>query len=318
MDLRPLKSRLADRAEALVVGLLGEPTRKRRREWRWGRRGSLSYDFQRHLWRSFETEEGGDALDLIRFANPGWDLRQALDWARAWVGDGVGDRVGDRPTAAARPAPRRHPRREAARTADLALGVWREARPAAGTIVETYLERRGLRLPEHSDEVLRFHPACPRGADRLPAMLGLMRDIAGDRPAGVHRTFLSADGHAKAAVEPNKMMLGAARGAVLKLTPDEDVTSGLAITEGIEDGLAVLNDGWAPVWVCLSAGTMMRFPVLGGVEALSIFCDNDAPGANAAEGCVARWQEAGREACVVEPPHHHKDFAAKAEAERHD
>jgi hypothetical protein len=41
------------------------------------------------------------------------------------------------------------------------------------------------------------------------------------------------------------MMLGPSRGAVLKLMPDEDVTMGLTITEGIEDGLAVLNDNWA-------------------------------------------------------------------------
>ena len=80
-----------------------------------------------------------------------------------------------------------------------------------------------------------------------------------NRPVGVHRTFLRADGLAEAAVEPNKMMLGRSKGAVLKLTPDEDVTMGLGITEGIEDGLAVLNSGFAPVWVCLSAGAVMAF-----------------------------------------------------------
>jgi hypothetical protein len=133
----------------------------------------------------------------------------------------------------------------------------------------------------------------------------------------VHRTFLGPDGRGKADVEPNKMMLGRAKGAVLKLTPDEDVTTGLALTEGIEDALAVLNSGFAPVWACLSAGTMATFPVLGGIEALTVFADNDSAGAQAAEACIARWRAAGREACVVAPPGHLKDFGDVAKEERY-
>jgi hypothetical protein len=80
-DLQSLKKRLEDHADRLVLALLGEPTAKGRHTWRWGSRGSLSYDFERHYWHSFETDEGGDLFDLIRFGNPGWDLRQALAWA---------------------------------------------------------------------------------------------------------------------------------------------------------------------------------------------------------------------------------------------
>ena len=64
----------------------------------------------------------------------------------------------------------------------------------------------------------------------------------------------------------------------------------------------MLNDGFAPVWACLSAGTLANFPVLGGLEALTVFADNDTPGAQAAEACVARWRAAGKEARVVAPP----------------
>jgi putative DNA primase/helicase len=304
-DIAALRSQVAARAETLVVGLLGEPTRKGRRSWRWGNRGSLDYDFDRHLWHSFETEEGGDLFDLIRFANPGWDFSQALAWARSWLGHSS-DTAVDRS--------RRHGRQStAADTTEGALRLWREARPAKGTPVETYLASRGLRLPDGSEHALRFHPECPRGQGRLPAMLGLMRGIVTDRPLGVHRTFLSADGRAKADVEPNKMMLGQAKGAVLKLTPDEDVTQGLTLTEGIEDGLAVLNDGWAPVWVCLSAGTLMNFPVLRGIGALTICADNDAAGRNAAEACAQRWRAAGMDVAVGEPPRRFKDIGAIAE-----
>jgi putative DNA primase/helicase len=305
-EIEALKRRLAAEAERLVVALLGQPTIMGHRTWRWGRRGSVAYDFERQLWHNFETDKGGDLLDLIQFANPGWDFGQALRWARTWVsGGGV--------SAAANP-PHRHLARFKAEATAWALKLWREAEPPQGTPVETYLASRGLKLPDNSGHALRFHPACPRGQARLPAMLGLMSGIVTGRPLGVHRTFLSADGRAKADLEPNKMMLGRAKGAVLKLSPDEDVTLGLGLVEGIEDGLAVLNSGWAPVWVCLSAGALASFPVLGGLEALTVFADNDTAGATAAEACVARWRAAAKEASVVAPPQELKDFGAVAEA----
>ena len=223
-----------------------------------------------------------------------------MHWARHWL-DGT----------AAPDRPQRQLARFKAKSTKWALRLWREARPAKGTLVETYLASRGLGLPSGliggTGHSLRFHPECPRGEARLPAMLGLMRGIVTDRPVGVHRTFLRGDGLAKAAVEPNKMMLGRSKGAVLKLSPDEDVTLGLGLAEGIEDGLAVLKSGFAPVWVCLSAGAMASFPVLGGVKSLSVFRDNDAPGAEAAAACVERWQRSGKEARVVKPPRRLKD-----------
>jgi putative DNA primase/helicase len=308
-DLVVLKSRLEASAEQLLVSWLGEPTTKTARNWRWGRKGSFSYDLERHQWFSFEADKGGDLLELIRFFNPGYDFRKVVDWAREWLGDA--------PMPVRRFSPAYIARRRTAKAAELALKLWAEARPAAGTIVATYLRQRGLDLPWRSDEALRFHPACPRGGLRLPAMLGLMRDIHTDQPVGIHRTFLRADGLAKAAIDPNKMMLGPSRNAVLKLTPDDDVTMGLSLTEGIEDGLAVLADGGGPAWVCLSAGGMMAFPVLDGIEALTIYSDNDAPGIKAAEICAHHWNSNGRETRIVEPPRRVKDFGDVAQEKRH-
>jgi hypothetical protein len=104
-----------------------------------------------------------------------------LDWAREWLGVA--------PMPVRRLSSAHLTRRETAKAADLALRLWDEATSAAGTIVETYLRQRGLSLPPRSDEVLRFHPACPRGGLRLPAMLGLMRDI---RPGGGRAPHLPA------------------------------------------------------------------------------------------------------------------------------
>lgn len=89
-------------------------------------------------------------------------------------------------------------------------------------------------------------------------------------------------------------MLGNA--GVVMLSPDAEVTLGLGICEGVEDGLDVVMRGWKPVWAAMSAGGIKKFPVLDGIEALTIFADPDDAGMSAAEECVHRWNDAGREA----------------------
>ena len=104
-------------------------------------------------------------------------------------------------------------------------------------------------------------------------------------------------------------MLGNA--GVVKLTSDAEVTGGLHIAEGVETGLALLGMGFAPLWATLSANAMAIFPVLAGVEALTIFADNDnsGTGEQAARECAARWREAGREVRVFMAPQVGADFA---------
>jgi hypothetical protein len=90
------------------------------------------------------------------------------------------------------------------------------------------------------------------------------------------------------------------KGAI-RLSPDDAVTLGLGLVEGVEDGLAVLLSGWSPVWAAADAGALAKFPVLDGIEALTIFADADAAGMNAATECAARWTEAGAEARISPP-----------------
>jgi putative DNA primase/helicase len=187
-----------------------------------------------------------------------------------------------------------------------ARAIWNDAIHPRGTIVEAYLEARGFMLSP-AVQCLRYHPRCPRGTDRLPAMIAEMRGAATDEFAGVHRTYLMPDGSGKANVEPQRMALGSMAGAVIKITADEDVTTGLGICEGVEDAVAVLKAGWRPIWCCMSAGNLGRFPVLPGIEALTVFADADRPGMDAAHRAAECWFKAGREARVVSPKHA-KDF----------
>lgn len=204
------------------------------------------------------------------------------------------------PTDAPAPAP------EQSDTRPLARQIWREAVPAAGTLVERYLESRGLKLPARAP--IRFHPQCPRRDERLPAMVSLMTDPESGEPCGVHRTFLRADGGGKAEGKA-KMMAG--NGGVVRLVPDEDVTRGLGLAEGIETSLGIMQlAAWSPVWAGTSTSGIRTFPVLGGIEVLTIFPDRDDkpdkkgvyPGMGAAEACSERWLAAARHVEIWSPP----------------
>lgn len=172
-----------------------------------------------------------------------------------------------------------------------ALQRWAHAVPIAGTLAEKYLASRAL---TYSGDAIRF-----RENDRT--MVALMTDIVTNEPTGVHCTYLDRDGR-----KADRKMRGRALGAVVRLSPDEDVHYGLGIGEGIETCLAT---GFTPIWACLSAGTMERFPVLGGVECLTIYADHDATGIRAANTCGERWHGADREVTIAAPHSVGADFA---------
>jgi len=92
-----------------------------------------------------------------------------------------------------------------------------------------------------------------------------------------------------------KATLGPAKGAVVKLTADADVTLGLGISEGLEKSLAIMAAGWRPMWTTLGTATMANFPVIDGVETLTIFSDRGDGGQHAAVACALRWKDAGRD-----------------------
>ena len=83
-----------------------------------------------------------------------------------------------------------------------------------------------------------------------------------------------------------------------KLWPDEYVTHGLAIAEGIETALSLAH-GFEPVWAAIDANHLAKFPVIRSVEALLIARDNDPAGIKAAKQCAVRWVAAGREVRIT-------------------
>ena len=169
---------------------------------------------------------------------------------------------------------------------EFALQLWETSCPLVGTLGDKYLkEHRGLRVESlNLDHALRWHGG-------INALVGLMTDPMTGEGAGIHRTILNPD-----ASKRERRMLG--KQGVICLTANEDMSEGLGLVEGVEDGLAVLLSGWGPIWVATSAGGIERFPVLSGIDSLTIFADADAAGMKAAKACASRWKEAGHEVCL--------------------
>jgi len=143
--------------------------------------------------------------------------------------------------------------RERQKIREWAWSVWGESRDAKGTLVETYLAARGIVL-DAMPPTLRFHPGL-RHSDTglvLPAMVGCVEGPDAGF-AGIHRTFLKADGSAKAAVANPKKMAGECFGGYLRLCSAEPE---MCVAEGIETALSVMVATHRPIWAALSEGNL--------------------------------------------------------------
>jgi hypothetical protein len=177
----------------------------------------------------------------------------------------------------------------------LALKLWDESRPIAGTLAARYLaDTRKLDLaafPADIDKVLRFHPRCVFGGNgaRHPCLLALFRDVEDDAPAGIHRIGLTADAN-----KIERLTLGRwAKPRAIKLW---SATNRLTIGEGLETVLGAIRCGaiTPPAWAIGGRIGIAEFPVLPDIRALTILVDNDGGQARPdAEACAARYVAAG-------------------------
>lgn len=274
---------------------------------------SMAIDAEQGLWFCHACGEGGDVLELHRrrFGLSFVDAARALGALVDMNEDK--DKAAD--PSAARPAPARprparpvDPDPDEARKRATAARIWRETRPLTGSPGELYLRRRGCAMPP-ADGDLRYHPDLHLFGFVGPALVGLITNALDARKGvGLHLTWLRREGDRW--VRGERRYLGRKAGGVVRLWPDEAVTRGLAIAEGIETALAVARV-FTPVWSVLDAGNLGAFPVLHGEAALSVFADRDASGTGqrAAAACAERWRDAGREVRVLAALHTGADMA---------
>jgi putative DNA primase/helicase len=266
--------------------------------------GHSKHDNSLHVW--FDP----DAPDGFRFKSWAADDRKAC---RDHVRDKLGVRDGEPPRFERTSPPAKRDTEEQSR---FAVKLFNESRRARGTLVQRYLGNRGIELTDEviRADAIRFEPRCcfklvDGSKVWLPAMQALFRDIHTNKARALHSTALRADGSGRIkegeipglALKKGKRMLGPVDGCAIKLCAEEEVLEGLGICEGIEDGLALIAAGWRPVWACGSKDALSDFPVLSGVECLTVFGDPGSPAEAACRKVEARWVSAGLECRVIVP-----------------
>lgn len=212
-------------------------------------------------WKCFSCDpQGGDVVDLERrlFSKVGETMADA---ARRLLGDDVREESAS--AKAEREASRKRREEEAMADsewkAELARRLWSRGVPAAGTLVQTYLESRGIYGPVAARALgqLRFNPRAYHSGDPefgvfLPAMVALITNEFG-ATGGVHVTYLALDGKGKTHRDGAKKMWGpqgsmtpegsGCPGGIWLTRPDAE--GPLVVAEGIESALsrAILKAG---------------------------------------------------------------------------
>jgi hypothetical protein len=139
----------------------------------------------------------------------------------------------------------------------------------------------------------------------LNAIVAILTDpITGERTGGITRTYL----HQGRKVGKAKSLAAVGRLGIIRLSPDDEVETGLHICEGIESAMSAMVMGFCPMWAAGSTAQMREFPVLAGIECLTAIADNDVQdaggreaGQQAGRAVCQRWANAGRKAAMKTP-----------------
>ena len=161
------------------------------------------------------------------------------------------------------------------------------------------------------DQVLGFHPNCPFGDERLPCMLAW---FATSSPTSRrdHRTALKLQSGVNQLTPERigRMSLGPTKSGAIKLSPNNEVLTGLMIGEGIETTLSASRIfQFRPAWSVISKEGIRGFLVLAGIECMTVAIDNDASGdgQRAAATLVEEMRPAGIDV-ITHKPSRVKDF----------
>ncbi|RXH41570.1 DUF7146 domain-containing protein [Bradyrhizobium zhanjiangense] len=250
-------------------------------------------------WTDAATGEHGDLLDIIRECRGLRDFREVAEEARRFL-------KLPRPE----PQPASKPVRSVAPTGsqEYARRLFAISSPIEGTVVEKYLQRRGIARINHGSS-LRFHPRCYYRPDEhlpietWPAMIACVTDLDG-RITGVLRTWLDPDGFdrvrlGKAPIDTPRRAMGDLLGNAVRFGSAVDL---LVAGEGIETMLSlrcVLPT--LPMAAALSANHLSAMMLPSGLRRLYIARDADAAGDAVQAALTRRAEDAGIETIALSP-----------------
>jgi hypothetical protein len=250
-------------------------------------------------WTDAATGEHGDLLDVIRETLGLRDFREVAEEARRFLK--LPRTEQDFASKPDRPA-------ALGGSPEAARRLFAISSPIEGTVVETYLQRRGI-IHVHHGGSLRFHPRCYYRPDEhlpteiWPAMIVCVTDLDG-RITGVHRTWLNPGGFdrvrlGKAPIDTPRRAMGDLLGNAARFGVVDDV---LAAGEGVETMLSlrcVLPT--MPMAAALSANHLSAMLLPPGLRRLYIARDADAAGDRVHAVLTQRAAAAGIEAIALSP-----------------
>ncbi len=245
-------------------------------------------------WTDAATGEHGDLLDVIRESCGLIDFKDVADEARTFL---------SLPHPEPDPDHQRRPASAPAGSPEAARRLFAMSQPITGTVVESYLRKRGI-TALHGTGSLRFHPRCYYRPDEhsptetWPAMIASVTDLDG-RITGVHRTWLSPEGSGKAPIDTPRRAMGDLLGHAVRFGTAHDV---IAAGEGIETILSLrMALPGLPMAAALSAAHLSAILFPATLRRLYIARDDDPAGDGARDSLVERAQTAGIEAIVLSP-----------------
>lgn len=251
-------------------------------------------------WTDAASGEHGDLLDIIRESLGLRDFREVAEEARRFL-----KLPRTEPEHASRPS------RLAATvgTREAARRLFAISGPIEGTIVETYLQHRGIADVHHGGS-LRFHPRCYYRPDEhlptetWPAMIACVTDLDG-QITGLHRTWLDPDGFdrirlGKAPVDTPRRAMGDLLGNAVRFgASDDDV---LVAGEGVETMLSLRCAlPTLPMAAALSANHLAAMALPSSLRRLYIARDADAAGDAVQVTLSQRAKDAGIESIPLSP-----------------
>ncbi|GLW61696.1 hypothetical protein Hthe01_20450 [Hydrogenophilus thermoluteolus] len=249
-----------------------------------------------------------DGFATLMWAN-GWDFPTALKVVADYLNFGIGYAGAKQAAVRVRADGNDEKRRQ------MLNRVWkesisildREAEPA-----RIYLARRGISICP--PETLRFHPSLAyydgdQKIGEFPAIIAMVTGADG-RPVTIHRTYITKDGKKAPVDSPKKLMSYPTSrsivGGAIRLV---DAGPVLAVAEGLETALAVMEGTGLPVWCAVNAYLLEHFEPPAGVRRVIVFADKDRAtaqhpqghGQEAAKRLVHRLWEKGIHATAIVP-----------------